>query len=469
MKQGCKYHPTTEALWYCRQDGLYLCSDCAQETETPDGVQAHCFICNEPVQSVASGPANQAFWHILAHFVRYPLMLSTLLLGLVPALASVFRPPTELVGLAVVAAAGVPLAKYGFHVMVATGQGQMRAPALGALGQAGGWDVAIAQWLLFLAATAGPGAAFLYLGVPAGIGIALLAWLLVPAALITAHSESNAAVVLNPGLLFGNLLAVGGSYFVAWAVLFAGFLAVSAAMGVLVDLLPDRVGWGAGLLTGAWFWLATMHLLGYLVCQNAGKLGVSGAAKKRTSSASKKPEETRRRSVLLKAGYFGKVVKRQQKLLEKKHNSLELNDDYFKLLNALNRRELLLEHACDYLGVLLNQGQEYRIPGQLAYYQRLEPGFKPDTGPLTWDLAKVLAENNQQKQAIQIMQDLHKRAPTWNGLPDAYLYMAELLAGHFNLSGKAKQYIRFVEQRYRDQAVQEKARACREKLGLAGG
>ncbi|MGB1202811.1 MAG: hypothetical protein ACPG75_04530, partial [Alloalcanivorax venustensis] len=78
-----------------------------------------------------------------------------------------------------------------------------------------------------------------------------------------------------------------------------------------------------------------------------------------------------------------------------------------------------------------------------------------------------LAENGQQKLAVNLLQDLHKRAPTWPQLPAAYLFIARLLKNEFNLPGKAEQYIRFVETRFREPKNQDLARACREELGLA--
>ena len=140
-----------------------------------------------------------------------------------------------------------------------------------------------------------------------------------------------------------------------------------------------------------------------------------------------------------------------------------------RLLTALGRKEDQLEHASRYLDLLMNNQQEYRVVELVRRYRQMDAGFRPATAQSTWDVAKLLAENGEAKVALNILLDLHKRAPTWPGLAEAYLFVASLLKKEFNLAAKAEQYIRFVETRFRDPKAQQLAAECRTDLGLQKG
>lgn len=462
MKQMCKYHPGESASWYCAGDGILFCDDCVALQGEQDA-HALCFICNQPLEPVTAA-RGEPFWHILGHFVRYPLAIPMLVTALVTALAAALV-PRDLVGLGIVILAGLPAGKLGHHALSATIEGRMTPPSLAVLGRPAGWNVAVMQWLLFALVCTGLGAAWLYLGMIAGVVLALLAWCLLPAMLIALQDEGRPAAVLDMRGLLSVVLGINVSYFVAVAVLFAGFLVASALASVSVDLLPALFGWSVASLPVLWLWFLTVHLMGYLGYQNADALGL-GTRRRSARRGPGRSEEERRQAVLVKAGQYDRVVKQQRKLLDKNADSLQHHDDYFRLLNTLNERQALLDHAGDYLNLLLQHDQQYRLPGLLDFYRTLDKNFKPDTPQLSWDLARALAEQGHYKQAVQMLQDLHNRAPTWSGVADAYLFVARILVEQFNLTGKAGQYIRFVEQRFRDAEVQEKARACRRELGL---
>jgi tetratricopeptide (TPR) repeat protein len=467
MKQVCKYHPAEEASWHCSADGLLLCDSCAAVQAGQDERHAWCFLCNNQLQGVSAGVEGPWFWTILAHFVRYPLALTPLIAALIPAVLAVAVPRSAL-GLALIPVGGVLCGKLGYRVIGDTVRGRMSAPGPGALGDAKGWQTGVAQWVLFAVAAAGIGLAWWYLGLIAGTGLALLVWLLLPAMLLGVQEEDSPLAILDLRNALATLLALNISYWVLVPVLFAGFLALSALVSVIVDLLPSRAGWPLAVLLVVWFWFSMMHLLGYLGFQYAGPLGFNRDRNRRGQRSAERPEEDRRRDLLMKAGRFGKVVKQYQQLLEKHGKSLQYHEDYFKLLNALNDQEGLLEHASDYLNAVQMSGQSYRLPGLLSFYRELDPAFKPDTPQLCWDIAQTLAEGGRYKEAVQLLQDLHKRAPTWPGIADAYCFVARVLVEQFNLTGKANQYLRFIEQRFREQEILDQVAGVRRELGVEG-
>ncbi len=467
MKQVCKYHPGEEASWHCAHDGLLLCDACAAVQPSEDERSAWCFVCNDWLKPVSAGVEGPWFWTILAHFVRYPLAAGPLVAALLPMLVAVVA-PRDLVGVGAILVAGLLCGKLGHRIIADSIRGSINPPGAGAFAESRGWSQGLAQWALFAVSSAGIGAAWWYLGLIAGTALALVLWCLLPAMLLGVQEEENSAVILDLRNAGATMLALNISYWILVAFLFAGFLAVSALISVVVDLLPAAAAWPLSVLLVLWFWFSLMHLLGYLGYQYAGPLGFNRGRKGRGNRAAARPEAERRREVLMKAGQYNKVVKAYAQLLEKNSKALQYHDDYFKLLSALHERQALLDHACEYLNAVHLSGQDYRLPSLVSFYRDLDPAFKPDTGQLSRDIAGVLADQGRYKEAVQMLQDLDKRAPTWPGVPEAYLFVARVLVQQFSLTGKANQFIKFVEQRFRDQQVQDEVAECRRELGLTG-
>jgi tetratricopeptide (TPR) repeat protein len=467
MKQVCKYHPGEEASWYCAHDGLLLCDTCAAVQPVQEERSAWCFVCNDWLRPVSAGVEGPWFWSILAHFVRYPLAPGPLVAALLPMLVAAVA-PRDLVGLAAVLGAGALCAKLGHRVIADSIRGSMNPPGAAALTESRGWPQGLAQWVVFAAATGGIAAAWWYLGLIAGSLLALVVWSVVPGMILGVQDEETPTAILDLRNAGATILALNISYWILVLVLFAGFLVVAALASVLLDLLPAQAAWPLSALLVLWFWFALVHVLGYLGFQYAGPLGFSRGRKGRGNRGAARPEAERRLEVLMKAGQYGKVVKAYEQLLEKNTNSLQYHDDYFKLLCALRDNQALLDHACAYLNAVHLSGQDYRMPSLVSFYRDLDPDFRPDTGQLSRDLAGVLADQGRYKEAVQMLQDLHKRAPTWPGVAEAYLFVARVLVEQFNLTGKANQFIKFVEQRFRDQQVQDEAAQCRQALGLDG-
>lgn len=466
MKQTCKYHPGEQANWFCSHDGILFCDDCVAVEESGD--RARCFLCNKPLSTVGRRIAEDPFWRILSHFVEYPLARDPMLLALVACLPLGLLPP-DLIGMAIAAGLGVALGGMGAVMAEQTINGHMRAPAIRAILDGDPWPAGIQQWLLFALACIGIGYAYVHLGMITGSFVALAVWLVLPALLLEVHiGGSLLNVLFQPQRPLGHMMTVGPDYFIAWLVLFALFTGGALLASILHDLLPSLLGWPLAGMVAAWLYYLSMHLVGYLACQHREALGYLTVATELTDRRrrNRRPEDDRRLRVLLQEGRFDKVVGLYKMRLEKRKEDLGLTEQYERILQALGRDEERLELADSYLGLLIKDDQPYRVLELIKRYRETDPAFKPGSAQLTWDVARLVAENGQPKLAVNLLQDLHKRAPTWPQLPAAYLFIARLLKNEFNLGGKAEQYIRFVESRFREQKNQELARACREELGL---
>lgn len=466
MKQTCKYHPGEEATWHCHHDGISFCDDCVGVADSGD--EARCFLCNKLTEQRGLRVARDPFWRILSHFVEYPLTRDPMLVALAVCLPLGLL-PMDWIGLAIAAGLGVGVAGMGNAMTTATLSGVMRAPAASALKDKDVWVRGFQQWLLFAGVVIAIGMSYVQQGMIVGSLIALGIWLLVPALLVEIHvGGSLINIFFGPQRVIGHMLTIGVDYFYAAGALFALFTGGAIIASILHDLLPNLLGWPLAGMVVAWFWYITSHLVGYLCCQHREALGYSklGSDQAERKRRARRPEDERRVAVLLREGRYDKVVTLFKTKLEKQAGALELNEQYERLLQALERREDQLEHADQYLNVLLKHNQEFKVVDLIKRYREVDGSFRPGTAQLTWDVAQLLADSKQPKLAVSVLQDLHKRAPTWPQLPQAYLFLARLLKNEFNLEGKAQQYIRFVETRFRQPENQALAKACREELGL---
>jgi tetratricopeptide (TPR) repeat protein len=472
MKQTCKYHPGEQATWYDADDGILFCDTCVASDDSADGGRARSFLSNKPLNQVGRRIAQDPFWDILSHFIEYPLVKNSALVMLAVALIMV-AVPGGLVGIGIAAAVGVLLGIYGAVVMEQSAEGMMKAPDYQGMLKPDSWAPGVQLWLLFAAAGYASGLAYVTYGMLQGSLITLGIWFLLPALLIQVFLTGNLVNVLfAPQRLLAAVAGVGIEYPALAGVMFFLHTASAIFVSIAYDLLPGFLSWPVAALIIGWLWLVTVHLLGYLVCRHQKTLGYesqlqSDAAQRRRRS--RRPEEERRQAVLLREGRFDKLVSLYKTKLEKQKDSLAFNEQYERLLDALERRQEQLEFADNYLKVLLKNNHPTRAMDLLRRCREIDPSFKPSTVQMTWEMAKLLTEQGQPKVAVNLLLDIHKRAPTWPGIAEAYLYLARLLATEFKLTAKAEQYIRFVETRYRDIKTRDMAQQCREELGLQSG
>jgi|GEM_PF-440245 len=469
MKHTCKYHPGESATWYCPGDGMHFCEDCVASDDSVDGGRARCFLCNKPLTQIRRQVAQDPFWKILSHFMQYPVSREAMLVVAALALVTALLPGSW-VGIGIAAVVAVPLGALAAAVMDHTANARMRIPGFQVLQQPENYAKGAQVWLVFAAVMAALGFCFVQFGMLQGAGIAFLAWLVLPVFLIMVFLDGN---ILSP--LFGvtrlvnAMLSIGVDYLLAAVFLFAGFLGVSLVASIFYDLLPSFIAFPVTAMAAGWFWLMMAHLLGYLICQHREALGYTSPANDDLNlrqRRSRRPEEERRLGVWMRAGKFEKVVGHYKLKLEKQPGQMALNEQYERLLAALGRTQEQLEHGAKFIDLLMKNQQEYRVIDVFKRYRAMDPAFRPATAQSTWDVARMLAENDQPKLALNLLIDQHKRTPTWPGLTEAYLFVARLLKQEFKLDGKAEQYLRFVETRFRDPKSQQLARDAREQLEM---
>ncbi|KAF0809107.1 hypothetical protein A167_02169 [Alcanivorax sp. S71-1-4] len=464
MKQTCKYHPGTPAQWYCPRDGIAFCDDCVGG----EGDQARSLLSNKPLVPLMPALSHTPFWMILPFFLRYPLAPAAALMLLLAALPLALL-SAHPAGWAMAALLWLVPLRYAVQALLSLSRGHFSAPPLTALGAPEGWPLTVGMAVIMTVTIGGPlllawqldGRAVWLVLLP---GLALVPSLLL--ALLRAGALPGALkIVHQPWLVLG----VHGLAVTAFSVLLGAL--VAGAGWMLVDLLPR---WLAVPLT-AWLggagFLVLVAVLGYLACQWQEELDIPTPARLRRERRRRhrRPEDERRLQVLLREGRYDKVKGILRARLDKQPQSLVLQEQLMQLLFATGDHAAVLAQAEGWLQALLKHDQAFRVADIMRQLRALDEKYRPQDPALCADIAGLLREAGQPRQAVWLLQDLHQRTPEWNGLPQAYLLLARILATDLQWPAKAEQFIRFVESRFRQPQYRLLTQECREALGLAGG
>ena len=178
VNRYCKYHPGTQALWYCSHDGLHLCQQCV-DGRNDSLIEARCLLCNQELESSEQGQGGP-LWRQLDRYLRYPFTPVLLPVLLVWALLAALVPPPEWQRLAgfYTLASVVTFLFYGLDKRAATRGGWRTSEArLHLFELLGGWPGALLAQRVFRHKTRkAEFQVVFYLAVAANLGA--LGWLL---------------------------------------------------------------------------------------------------------------------------------------------------------------------------------------------------------------------------------------------------------------------------------------------------
>lgn len=458
MNRYCKYHPGTEALWYCSHDGLHLCQQCVEGREG-SLTDARCLLCNQEVESSEQGPAGP-LWRQLDRYFRYPftpVLLPVLLLWAV--LAALVPPLPVMVPVALLG--GLPA--WGFARAIMTLRShpakarKISVPGWDCLSDMAGWKAALLQAVPPLLVMVPAGFVLVMVSVPAGLLTGALGLLLVPAFWLAIQVQGA-----EPGSYAAALAYVFSAprdYAVAALLASLGWLLGVGLVAVAVDVMPLPLAQGvAGALAALW-WLALACLCGDILARHGRLWGLDQGAKKVTV-----PLEERRQWLQLCAGRFDKVLLSTAKSLKNKKATVTDWQRYDRLLAMTDKDDERCAVAPAYLERLVVSGAWFEALALLARQREAEPAWLPASPSLRLALARGIHER-EPKVAVALLKDLHDRHPDFSELGDAYLLLAKILAEQFGLAGKAEQYLRFVESQCLDAKLRKQVADYREAWG----
>lgn len=458
VKHPCKYHPGTEAIWYCVHDGLHLCQQCVDGDED-QRMEARCLLCNHDLSPAGESQVGP-LWQRLDSYLRLPFSLQLLpLLAIWPVLAALLPPLWTMLPVALVA--GLPTFAFSAALMALRAgprKGRKAAfPGWDCLGESDVWKSALWQALPTLLVIGLAGFLMVAISVPAGLLVAVIGMLLVPAlwlAVLVQGPEPGAYAAAAT-----YIVSAPRDYGVAAGFASLGCVLVVALVAVAMDVLPQPLVQGVAGLLAAWWWLVLAGLCGDIAVRHGRLWGLNQGGRRVTQ-----PLAERRQRTQLCAGRFDKVLLTTTKIIKTKKATVADWHHHDQLLAVLGKEDERIALAEPYLDWLIRAQAWSDALALVARQRQRDSQWLPDAPVLRLALAEGIHER-EPKLAVGLLKDLHDKHPDFSDLGEAYLLLARVLAEQFGLAGKAEQYLRFVESHCRDARLRQKVAECRVAWG----
>ena len=147
-------------------------------------------------------------------------------------------------------------------------------------------------------------------------------------------------------------------------------------------------------------------------------------------------------------GKYKEASRELQQLIRKNPSDIEARQRLLKLTRLTGDQELHRQQGQDFISYLI---AENKMGPAVKVYQEgseFDKSFKPAKAVERMDMARYLRQSNQGKLAMAVLNNLHSDFPTFDGVPDAYLIVAQLLAEKFNDDQRAIQVLEFILNNY---------------------
>ncbi len=376
-------------------------------------------------------PEPVPFWRRLRDISTYPfrgaalysliVLTSLSLLGIVPAL-----------GWIIVLLLWLAAYKYAFEILRATADGRMEAPE--AVLETD--DGAVIQLLGMMILFGVVAIAALALGGTA-IGLLVLAAIvfLQPGCVISLALDGSLSRALNPATSLGLVARLGWPYLAVFGMLFLIQASALTAAAWLSQVMPPVLANLSVTAVSLWGLFATFHLMGYLIYQYHEALGYQ------PDHATTLPDRHNPDHDLVaeaedyvRDGELGTALELLRGESRSRAVGLEVHELYHRLLRQHGDSSALIEHAGQYLNLLMLETgpqNERRALGLLRETLDADPAFVPLHIEHAGQLIERARLGGQSQLAVDIWRALlgalpgHPDAPAW-GLAAALMLTERL-------------------------------------------
>lgn len=456
-RQFCKYHPLEPAMWYSTQRHIAYCERCVDSGETLGGLgQAKCFTTGEELDYLGSSNTAQPFWDRLGVFFRYPLKQDSLLvIAVFMVLTWVLVGLTDITSFVFFVIGGLLLlaciTRYGFMIIEHTAEGRFDPPTLQETFSESGFSVLFQQVVVqlvfagFTILVAMLNSSFL--DVLANALVIFVA----PASMMILATEKSISSAISPAAISHLIRGIGWSYLLLYAFLFLLLGAEAALFEVFAEEVSAELFIPVFVGVTLYFLMVGYHLMGYVIFQYQSEIGFIAEDQQARERRRRTVEPVDAKSeILVKEGQYQQAAEVLTRYLMANPNSVRHHDKLSRLLLAMEDKEQALAHGQRYMVVLNGLGDDSRLYFLFGSYQALDPAFTPDDPEVVLNLAHQFFNRGKYKPVCQLLANLHKSAPHYDRIPEAYLLVARALVEGFQHTQKATQYLKFIKAKYPD-------------------
>lgn len=450
MSPYCKYHSLDLAEWHCPSCRVELCGSCSPDQPGNETTVHYCPLCNGELKRMGAALAAPPFWQRLTDFLRYPFSPLGLVFLLIAFGVPLFTSGSNMMAYIAASVVLLLVCKYAWTALEQVANGQIEPLKPDALLKAENNELAFGVGILLVGLCAAVGYVFLkdrfYGSVLAVVAIGLL-----PAMLIAAGTNRSFNAAISGEGIKSALQGVGPVYAALVLLSVLLFAALQSVVSIMGDILP--IAWSRAIawVAYSYFAIVLFVLAGYVLFQYQESLGFTPAGSNRKAGRSVKRGDPAvlQMEMFLKEGLYPRATTVLRNETQKKGATLTAHERYHKMIWAMNDEQALRNHASTYFKVLLEAGRDNQVAGLMRAYNQRIAGFRPEDPDTCLDLAEAFERLGDYKLAVHVLNGLHKDAPHYARLPDAYLLAARLLAEKLNMPQKGLALVQFLDGRFK--------------------
>jgi len=420
-----------------------------------------CPVCNVEAKHMGVGNLLTPFWLRLPKFFLYPLQPVPLVLTLVLAfVGAIFN-----MSIIIQTAIWIVMMKYAYAVLINTGRGSLRAPAVT-------WEMinndigqVFKQFVIFFIIGVAATLMFSHTGAIGGFSFLAVAAVFIPAMIMVLVATNSVTHALNPMIFVPIVSRIGGRYFLMYLFLLFLYSAPSALFAYFPFKLPFPVWKFIALFFNQYYSLVSYHLMGYVLLQYNEEIGYHVDYEHFMDNSEKGPRKEvddnekllNNLGVLVQKGRYDDALALIRSETGGKFENIELSDRYLQLLRLAGEKQEVFSHGRSHLDLLVQQNKKQKA---VDLYEQLAAEGCPVKEPNTlFVLAGWLKARREYKRAFKCYADYVKNHKEHEYIPEAYFELAKLFHEQGKNSAKAQNILKKLIHSFPDHSLAPKAKA----------
>lgn len=470
MTGACSFHRERSGLWDCPECGRVYCGECIPGGEDNfSGGEPRCPLCTKSLQYRGGGVEAAPFWRRGPELLRYGVRPRPLGVAMLAALLFLVG-LSSLITLVLLLLGYLVLVSYGLDITMRMAQGDWDSPRLGQAYR-NNRELSLKQLALFVIILGIPVAAVITGSPVLGGLLFVLAMMVMPAAVMILALSECLADAINPVMQWRVMQAVGWPYLLLWLALSA----VTAAPDLVLMLVGDAgMGLASVFLVNVVAFdslLIAYALMGYLLYQYGGELGLAGQQRRGRSLP---PAQYRRKSaqglshIYAQQGRLEDALDAINTALAGDSGDLALRERKHRLLTSLEDKRKLTRHGREYCQQLAAAGNPGNATSVLKDIWQLDPDFRLENPSASLAIARVFFQQRRFREVRHLLVHLHRDHPAFEQLGEAYLLLARVYLEGFDSPDHARRILGFLQKNRPEALTTDEGRTLRALIADSG-
>ncbi len=380
----------------------------------------------------------------------------------------------SLMGLLFMLAISVVFYKYAFVILEDTAQGYLKPrPVTGSV-ITDELELPFKQLLLIILLGVLNYQVLVNLGSGPFVLMVLLSVAIFPAAIMVLAVEHRFFRAVNPLMLLVTIKRIGPSYFIMCFFLALLLSGGAIASELLLTVLPQSLWFASSNFISMYFILIMYNMMGYVIYQFHEQLGHGVTeeyleSEMPASNMASGDSRFRHIDILLQEGKTTEAEQRLIQAIEDNPGEFVAREKLHRFYIATKNREGLTQHSADYVARLLHSEKPSEAMRVYLEASHFAPSIKPGGARDRHELAELLRSNGQSRAALNLLNNLHKEFPAYEGIPGAYLLVARIMFEYFGEEKKALQVLDFLKTKFPDHPLQQDVEAYRQVIERMAG